>query len=408
MHASAAPKDVADFHQVLGRDNLVREIKEHSVVLKEPPTEQIQLALLLRDIRDVLKRYIVFPSEKEPSVIALWIAHTWILDAFDYTPYLSIRSPEKQCGKSKLLDCLSLLVAKPLAAVSASQAALFRTIEQKRPTILLDEVDTIFTGKKKDDNSENLRALLNTGFERKAKILRCEGNNFIPKEFSVFCAKALVGIGTLPDTVNDRCIPIQLMRKARDERVERFRKRVAEVEFNSLGARLEKWAGQAENLEALQSAEPEMPNELTDRQWDISEPIVAIADLAGGEWPKVARDALVELFQEGAESADSYGSRLLADIRDVFNESSTNRLSTKELLECLVEKESSPWGAWWGKSVLDGNMQTPASVLAKILKRYNIKPEVIKQANGTTARGYLRAQCEGAWTRYCPTSPQET
>jgi hypothetical protein len=408
MPASAAAKDVADFHRLIGPENLIRQIKKHSVLVKEPLAEQIHLGPILRDISDLLERYIVFSSAKEPSVIALWIAHTWVLDAFDYTPYLNIRSPEKQCGKSKLLDCLSLLVAKPLPAVSASQAALFRIIEQKRPTILLDEVDTIFSGKKKDDNSEMLRALLNTGFERKAKILRCDGNNFVPKEFSVFCAKALVGIGTLPETVNDRCIPILLMRKARDEQVERFRKRAAEVVADPLRLRLEKWAGLAENLELLRAAEPEMPNELTDRQWDISEPIVAIADLAGGDWPKDARDALVGLFQEGADSADSYGCRLLTDIREVFNESDTERLSTKELLESLVDKESSQWGAWWGKSVSDGKMQTPASELAKILKRYGIKPEVIKQTDGTTARGYLRAQFAESWTRYCPPPPSET
>jgi hypothetical protein len=135
-------------------------------------------------------------------VIALWITHTWILDAFDYTPYLDIRSPEKRCGKTKLLDCLELLVGKPWRAVSPSEAVLYRKIESDQPTLLLDEVDTVFSGTK-NEHKEPLRALLNAGFERKAKVPRCvgQGSNYRVQEFTVFCAKAFAGIGQLPDTV---------------------------------------------------------------------------------------------------------------------------------------------------------------------------------------------------------------
>ena len=157
---------------------------------------------MLDSICEFLQRYIVFSSPAQPIVIALWITHTWILDAFDYTPYLDIRSPEKRCGKTKLLDCLELLVGKPWRAVSPSEAVLYRKIESDQPTLLLDEVDTVFSGTK-NEHKEPLRALLNAGFERKAKVPRCvgQGSNYRVQEFTVFCAKAFAGIGQLPDTV---------------------------------------------------------------------------------------------------------------------------------------------------------------------------------------------------------------
>jgi len=158
------PKDIADLHEIAGRDNLLPELEKHMVddkpvptpamtntviaavaVAPERTTRNTELSAILDEICTFLRRYIVFPSQEQTLVTTLWIVHTWTLDAFDYTPYLNISSPEKQCGKSKLLDCLRQLVAKPLAAASATPAALFRKIEEKRPTILLDEVDTVFS-----------------------------------------------------------------------------------------------------------------------------------------------------------------------------------------------------------------------------------------------------------------------
>src|SRR5262249_47513705 len=154
-----------------------------------------------------LQRHVVLSSPAQAVIIALWVVHTWILDAFDCTPYLHVSSPEKRSGKTKLLDCLELLVSKPWRAISPSEAVLYRKIEMDQPTLLLDEVDTVFSGNK-DERKEPLRALLNAGFERKAKVPRCvgQGSNYHVQEFAVFCPKAFAGIGRLPDTISDRCI----------------------------------------------------------------------------------------------------------------------------------------------------------------------------------------------------------
>jgi hypothetical protein len=92
--------------------------------------------LCLGEILAFLKRYIVFPSG------TLWVAHTWAFDAFDYTPYLHISSPVRECGKSKVFYCLKNLCAKPWLTISPSEAVLFRKISAHCPTLLLDEIDT--------------------------------------------------------------------------------------------------------------------------------------------------------------------------------------------------------------------------------------------------------------------------
>lgn len=132
-------------------------------------TKNPELASVLDSICVFLQRYVRFSSPAQPTAIALWVAHTWALDAFDYTPYLRIDSPEKQCGKSRVLDCLEPITPKAWRTISPSEAVLFREIDRDRPTLLLDETDTLFCNGK-DDRAESLRALLNAGFERKARV----------------------------------------------------------------------------------------------------------------------------------------------------------------------------------------------------------------------------------------------
>ena len=188
-------------------------------------TTSVELSSVLNSICPFLRRYVVFSSAAQPTATALWVAHTWALDGFDYTPYLRVDSPEKQCGKSRLLDCLERITPKAWGTISPSEAVLFREIDRDCPTLLLDETDTLFCNGK-DDRAESLRAMLNAGFERKARVPRCvgQGSSFGVQHFAVFCAKAFAGIGSLPDTIRDRCISIRLVRKSRDESVERFSK----------------------------------------------------------------------------------------------------------------------------------------------------------------------------------------
>ncbi|HXH35001.1 MAG TPA: DUF3631 domain-containing protein, partial [Plantibacter sp.] len=271
-------------------------------------------AALLDELAVFIRRHVVL-SEVQAAVVALWIVHSWAIDAADTTPYLHISAPTKRSGKSRLLDVLEVLVRKPLKAGGATEAALFRGIADRTPTLLFDEIDSIFGPKARDH--EDLRALLNNGYRRGTPVLRCvgEGTKQTATEFDVFCVKALCGIGRLPDTLADRALPILLKRKAKSETVERFRYKHAQAAAAGLRERAEGWAEM--HLDRLAEATPELPDELDDRAQDVSEPLLAIADRAGGDWPARARRALVAV-RGGTDQElhdDDAGVRLVADIQ---------------------------------------------------------------------------------------------
>ena len=209
--------------------------------------------------------------------MTLWAAHTHAFDAFNCTPYLAISSPEKRSGKTRLLEVLELLVREPLPTANISDAALFRVIDARQPTLLVDEVDAIF-GKK--SQRDELRGIINAGYRRGATTHRMGGaNNSTLQTFSVYCPKAFAGIGDcLPDTVVDRAIPMRLKRRTRGNAVERFRLREVQPEGHDLRDRLSSWLESC--LDDLAESRPGLPDELDDRAQDVWEPLLAIADRA--------------------------------------------------------------------------------------------------------------------------------
>jgi hypothetical protein len=135
---------------------------------------------------------------------------------------------------------------------------------------------------------------------------------------------------------------------------------------------------------------------LNDRAWDGVEPLLAIADLAGGDWPGLARAACVELFGCGQLEDESIGVQLRSDIREVFGDA--DRLTTSALLDGLNALDESPWGDWYGKELANRG-------LAKLLQRYGIKPRSVRIGDAVK-RGFQRDQFTDAWARYRPNPPR--
>jgi Protein of unknown function (DUF3631) len=333
-----------------------------------------------------VRRFVVV-NEAQADTLALWVAHTHAAVAFDSTPYLAVTSAEKRSGKSRLLEVLELVVHHPLMSANTSDAALFRSISKFTPTLLLDEVDAIFKSKERED----LRGLLNAGYRRGAKVLRMGGpRNTTLEEFTVFCPKAFAGIGNaLPDTITDRSITILLQRKTRDETVDHFRRRDVSPVGEILRHRLADWI--EPQVDELQRLRPDLPSELDDRAQDIWEPLLAIATLAGGDWPARAWGAALELSGNGNRDDDSITAQLLRDIYAVFASGANTRLRTSDLIELLAEIEESPWGDWYGKPI------TPQA-LSRLLRPHRIKTMPVK-VDGETVRGYKLEQFAEAFSR---------
>ncbi|MDC8970835.1 DUF3631 domain-containing protein [Mycobacterium marinum] len=310
-------------------------------VFRDDP-EKDDGAELLDELHDAIGRYVILPDSHATVGVTLWIATTHALPAFDFAPRLAIVSPQKRCGKTRLLDVIEHTAHNPLATSNATVAALFRSIGGGHPPCLIfDEADTIFGSKRLAEQHEDLRNLFNNGFQRGRETLRCVGPSQTPVKFPIFAMAALAGIGTLPDTITDRAINVTMRRRAPGETVKPFRLRRDGPLLESLRFRLAEWA--AGQLDALTDAQPDLPVE--DREADTWEPLIAVADAAGGRWPELARGACKALT-EGAAAADeaqSLGVTLLSDIRDVFDRADVAFLSSTELVAALRKVDESPW-----------------------------------------------------------------
>jgi hypothetical protein len=220
-----------------------------------------------------------------------------------------------------------------------------------------------------------------------------DGGSMRPHEFRAYCAVALAGLGHLPTTIATRSITIPMRRRPPDEHVRPYRERVTRPEGEALRRRL--GAGVSRHGDDIPEA-PELPAGVTDRPADCWEPLVAVADAAGGSWPDLARSACVTLVQATAAADDqSLGVRLLGDIRAAFDADS--RLATATLVGRLAAVDDAPWC-----ELLDGRSdKARGSWLAKKLKPYGISPRSVR-IGADHPRGYDALDFADAWRRYLP------
>jgi hypothetical protein len=234
---------------------------EGAVVSPTPESwpDVVDGAQLLADLAAWYRRYVVLP-EGAADMLALWTIHTYAIEAAQVTPRLAVVSPQKRCGKTTLIALVGSVTSKALAAANITAAALFRAIEQWRPTMLIDEADTFLR------DNEELRGVLNAGHYRPtAYVIRAVpvGDTWEPQKFSVWGPVAIALIGSLPSTLADRSIAVRLRRKTKHEQVERLRlDRLGNV-AEELQRRCLRWA--QDHLAQLKASDPAVPETLNDR-----------------------------------------------------------------------------------------------------------------------------------------------
>lgn len=333
---------------------------------------------MVDDIRDFIKRYVVL-TDSQVMVVALYVMHTYIIEACYQTPYIQISSPEKQCGKSRLLEVLAILVREPWGPITIPSApVMFRRIHDKRPTLLLDEIDAMFAPKTAQYHEEQ-RAVLDSGHRRGNLVPRYIGGKVV--DFRVFCPKVFAGIGSLPDTIADRSIPIRLQRRTSDEKIADFIHEVASAEAEELVGRIEEWA--TESYDEIGAARPNGMQGLSDRMREGCYSLVAIADAFGcGE---VGRRALVEILSvERVDSQETMRVKLLRDIKEICMARGTRgAITTDALLAGLWDVDETQWaeGRYYGRDLDDKD-------LAALLVHYGVKPQLIKFKKIGPKRGY--------------------
>lgn len=333
---------------------------------------------LLDDVHAFIGRFVIFPSDELHDAVAVWVAHTWMIEAFDTTPRLALLSPEPGSGKSRVLEIFELLCFNPMHVLNASAPAIFRSLHEQPTTLLLDEVDTIFHSSA-GDSAEALRSIINAGYRRGATVPRVSGKDHTVERFEVFSAVALAGLGLLPDTIMTRSIIIRMRKRAPHEVVEPFRRRDVADEAEALRGRLEKFA--RARLDQARDCRPDLPDGVIDRAADVWEPLVIVADLAGGDWPKRIRASASAATSTKPIAEASVGVRLLSDIRTVFG--GRDRVPTEDLLGGLYDLDDSIWSDFEGRLL-------NARRLAELLRPYGVEPTQF-WVDGQKRRGYQLA-----------------
>ncbi|MFE1175011.1 DUF3631 domain-containing protein [Streptomyces sp. NPDC058773] len=356
---------------------------------------------VLTELREQIRRYVVLPSEEALTAVTLWVAATHLQTAWQHAPRLAVVGPAKRCGKSRLLDVITEIVHDPLITVNASAAAVFRSITDTPPTLLVDEADTLFGSVKVAEKNEEMRGLLNAGHQRNRPTLRVSGPNHEVAKFPTFAMAALAGIGDLPDTIMDRSIVIRMRRRRPGEKVAEFRTFRDTPALHALRDRLAAWLAPL-HAEAMELT-PVMPVE--DRAADTWQPLVCVADLAGGQWPDLARTACRVTAKHEAEhdqDSSSLGIRLLADIRRAFaTEGNPPAIRTSRLLYILNQDDETPWPEHTASGLTPRGLQI-------LLKEYGISSATRRFHGGVQAKGFTRLQFADSWARYCPESTPDS
>lgn len=353
-------------------------------------------AALLDELHTALTRYVIFPAPWAADAVVLYIAATHAQTAWEHATRLVVKSPIKRCGKTRLQEVARETVHNALPTTNISPAALARSIgEDDPPTLILDEADTVW-GKKdqRSEGAEDLRGILNSGHSRGWPYVRWDATARKRELCPTFAMAIIGGIGDMPDTLEDRAVVISMRRRAPAERVAQWRTRRAVPALRDLRDRIHEWV--VSQHETLLCAEPELPAE--DRAADVWEPLVAIADAAGGSWPARARAACrASAGDVEIEEADTAGERLLADLKDIYQEA--HFLYTATILNRLTKIEDAPWSEW--SRGPNGRAPINARGLAGLLKPYKIRPRDGREGGtGDQKKGYYLVDLADAFARY--------
>lgn len=362
-----------------------------------PPDQPIDGAELLGDVAAFIRRYVVLPTPVEDAdvigdMLAAWVLHTWSAEASWATPYLRIVSATPESGKTLLLEILAATCRNGWHAINPSPAVLYRKVDKTAPTLLLDELDNYDLA----DRTDTL-AVLNAGYKRGATVDRSSERGDL-QEFSCYCPKAYAGLDerSLAPALLSRSITIRMETKRRSDRVDMWIAPFVEGESAALRARCEAWANV--NLDRLRDHQPDLL-ELVNRKAEVWWALLAIGEVAGGEWTDRIR-AAARALGVGGDRTDSVPRQvqLLQDIAAAFERGDS--IFTSGLVAHLNGLDESPWGGYRKGKGLD------ARGLARLLRPFGIKPKTVR-VRDETAKGYHVGDFEDAFERHLPPTSGE-
>jgi hypothetical protein len=298
--------------------------------------------------------------------------------AAHYSPYLVATSPKEDCGKTTLLiEVVGRLAPKVYASGSdPTVASIFRTADREKPTMLFDNVDTLFQRK------PEVTELFLNGWTRGIKIPRTERINgeWQTVWYDPFCPKACSLIGTnLPRPLLGRSLLIELWPLKAGEKVVEVSPFDQELTnaFKTLRRMCMRWSN--DNVSVLKDAKPLFPAGFTTRPRANAKLLLSIAELGGDAWAEQARAALDRLLRERRDP--SWLELLLQELWSVFVIEASNDILSAALVKRLTADPTSEW-CDYGR----GHRVTEREVAA-LLRKLHIRPYPIGKQR---MRGYHR------------------
>lgn len=361
---------------------------------------------LIFKIRGLLKRHVFFKDHRLPLLIAVWVLGTYVYDLFIFFGYLWINSPVKRCGKSRLADILSQFCHNPTPRLSnISEASIFRLADFGH-TLILDELENL-RGEDREKYGM-VMTILNNGFQAGGKVPRVEKGEggFQVVYFNTYCPKVLAGINRLVDTIEDRSFKIQLVRKTKQERVERFNLRKQAKDLEAVREELKLWAEERKaDIETVYDSIDEVKalESLDDRLQDIAEPLVSIATYADAETANGQERILPELIsllldmagkRSEGERREAIGAfTLLAE--EILGREPEKFIPSTQLLDKVKEVDELSWVA-------------STRSLGTFLRKFDLSHTKRRGPEGKQVRGYVleRDWIEEAKNRYLSSSPE--
>jgi hypothetical protein len=353
----------------------------------EPWDETVQGDALFHEVLTLINRHVILSSVQAVAV-ACWIVFSYGFEAMRICPQLLINSPSKRCGKSTLLELIMCLVPRPLPAANISPAAVYRSIESWRPTLLIDEADTFLS----NGGKEEITGIINSGHNRSlAFVVRTQevDGEHVPVRFSTFCPKVIAMIKSPADTIIDRSIVITLVRKLPSQRVEAMAIDAKEKMLDTR-RRLLRWS--QVNLDEVKfdiEGTPMMSNDRARQNWAV---LAAFAQAMGPH-------AHAELLKAAVELSDTSGIEenvdidLLTDIRDLTFAEKNGHIQSAVLVKELVKLKERPWGE------VNRGKELTENKLARMLKPFKIAPDKFRDGV-VTHRGYSVSALMAVFDRY--------
>jgi hypothetical protein len=349
----------------------------------QPWGEPVDAADVLDEVAATFESYL-YTTRENLTVLSLFTVYTHCFDVFGVSPILDVSSPTKRCGKSTAVVVLRHLCVKALLSGNITPAALFRSVEAWKPTLVIDEADTFLK------MADELRGILNAGHTRDtAFTVRAEGDSNEPRMFSTWAPKVVAAIGRLPDTIEDRAIRVVLARKpTRVQKADAFDSSAVRATCEPIRRRLARFV--TDNLDEIAANKVERPNGLNDRAWNNWKPLFMIAKAVGGDWPERCLEAALAL--DGREDADDEdaGTRLLRHTWEAMGSPTElgARISTSDLMDRLIERDDALWAKWWAANASESTRRkVVASSIAYKLKPFGVEPTQLK-IHGAKVRGY--------------------